>query len=191
MCIIKRSTFFLEFYSHKLSCIQFAYQQIRHRKKSPIHGKIWDMHNFWMLNELSNAIVKHSAQHKPYTTRCYAAMLTRKVICCLSRCFLYPSLYLHALCSAFRDFFSIVQHVFYRSLVGKWMRLSVPTFIQSHAYIHEETKQLACLYLTDCEKNFFFCFFSPLHTQFSSFQNIQPLCCWSFALLSLVSIYRV
>lgn len=103
----------------------------------------------------------------------------------VSHCFLYPSfvsIFTHY-APPFEVFsLSIVQHVFYRSLVGKWMRLSVPTFIQSHAYIRGN--QTACLLVPDwLWKINFFCFFSPLHTQFSSFQNIQPLCCVVRALL--------
>lgn len=155
------------------------------------HQYTWkskDMHKFRLLYELSNAIKKHSAQHKPYTTRCYAAMLTRKVICCLSRCFLYPSfvsIFTHY-APPFEIFFLLYNTYFIdRWLENEWDCLCPHSYNRMHTYMRKPNSLLACTWLT---VNFFFCFFSPLHTQFSSFQNIQPLCCWSFALLSFVFI---
>lgn len=147
------------------------------------HQYTWkskDMHKFRLLYELSNAIKKHSAQHKPYTTRCYAAMLTRKVICCLSRCFLYPSfvsIFTHY-APPFEIFFLLYNTYFIdRWLENEWDCLCPHSYNRMHTYMRKPNSLLACTWLT---VNFFFLFLlSPSYT-------IQFVSEYSTALLLVV-----
>lgn len=70
--------------------------------------------------------------------------------------------------------------------IDRWLESGIclcPHTHNTHASCraHTETEQLFALYLTEI---FLFFSLSLFATQFSSFQNFQPLCCWSFALLA-------
>lgn len=138
--------------------------------------------------------------------RCYAAMFTRKVMLPQSLCviFSYPSLvsiFTHY-APPFEIFllslsfsFSIVQHVFYRSLVGKWMRLlSVLTnTYNTITCIHTWGNQTACLLVPDWlwTENIFFSSLPFIHNSVR-FRIFNRSAAKSFALsVFSLSIYRV